>query len=210
MRFTALSVVSLALFACGGQQPEANAPSAAAPSAPTPTAPAAAPTKTAGVDTAALEKLTAEEAKSGSCDPDHKAALEKFLQDGEQRLRQKQEDGKPLKIESLTRRVLALSEAAKGVQLTLSGKGTEVHVIAVSPKELSLDVLAGTQAATTMRSSYKADLSEGAPTIQLPKVGGAVPLEGDSRQIEMKPGTPLDVRMRGKGCAGLIVFSKGS
>lgn len=163
----------------------------------------------AGPDKAALDKLTAEEAKSGACDGDHKAALEKLLDEVEANVRAKSDEGgKPLKIESFTKRVQPLSEAAKGIQLTLSGKGTQVHVIAFSSKEVSLDVLAGTQAATTLRSSYQRDVTSGPAKIDLKKVGGAVPLESDSRQIEMKPGTPLEVRMRGQGCAGVVVFSK--
>ena len=161
-----------------------------------------------GLDTAALEKLTAEESKSGNCDADHKAALEKLLDDVEAAVRAKTDDGKPLKIESFTKRTMALSDAAKGVQLTLSGKGTEVHVIAFSSKEVSLDVLAGNQPTTTMRSRYKSEVTNGPAKITLPKVGGDVPLEGDSREFEMKPGTPLDVKMRGQGCAGVVVFSK--
>ncbi|MBN9162123.1 MAG: hypothetical protein BGO98_45720 [Myxococcales bacterium 68-20] len=200
-----------AVGACGGSPPPA--PTTATPaSSDTPAASAdagaSANGKAGGIDAAALEKLTSEEAKSGNCDPESKAALEKLLDQIETNVRAKTEDGKPLKIESFTKRVLALSDAARGVQLTLSGKGTEVHVLAFSPKEVSLDVLAGTSAATTMRSSYKGEVLEGAGTITLPKVGGAVPLEGDSRQIEMKPGAPLEVRMRGQGCAGVVVFSK--
>ena len=163
---------------------------------------------TSGVHAAALEKLTAEEARSGSCDGDHKAALEKLLDEVETNVRARTEDGKPLSIESFTKRVLPLSEAAKGIQLTLSGKGTQVHVLAFSAKEVSLDALAGSQAATTMRSPYQRDVTAGPAAIMLPKVGSSVPLESDSRQIEMKPGTPLELRMRGQGCAGVVVFSK--
>lgn len=192
---------------CGGGPPPA-APAAAPSEAPA-SAPSDAGAAPAGsVDAAALEALTAEEAKSGNCDPEHQAALEKLLDDVEANVRAKTEDGKPIKVESFTKRVLALSEAARGIQLTLSGKGTQVHVLAFSPKEVSLDVLAGNAAATTMRSSYKAEVTNGPATISLPKIGGPVPLEGDSREIEMKPGTPLDVRMRGQGCAGVVVFSK--
>ena len=211
----ALSVCSLVLFAaCGGNPPS---PSTPPPSTGTPTdrgfasvrsADAGAAASGGGVDTAALEKLTLGEAKSGTCDADHKAALEKLLDEVETNVRAKTEDGKPLKIESFTKRVLALSEAAKGVQLTLSGKGTQVHVIAFSPKEVSLDVLVGNAPATTTRSTYKPEVTKGPAKINLPKVGGDVTLEGDSRQIEMKPGTPLDVRLRGQGCAGVVVFSK--
>lgn len=200
-----------AVAACGGSPPPA--PTTATPATGgTPAASADAGSAngkaTDGIDAAALEKLTSEEAKSGNCDPESKAALEKLLDQIETNVRAKTEDGKPLKIESFTKRVLALSDAAKGIQLTLSGKGTEVHVLAFSPKEVSLDVLAGTSAATTMRSSYKGEVLDGPATITLPKVGGAVQLEGDSRQIEMRPGAPLDVRMRGQGCAGVVVFSK--
>lgn len=208
MRNARFLLVSLCAVACGG----APAPAPATPAAPeTAAAPekkapeAAAPTST--VDTAALDKLTGEEAKSGTCDAEHKAALEKLLDEAEKNIRAKTEDGAPLKIESVNKRTLALAEAAKGVQLTLTGKGTQVHVVAFSPKELSLDVLAGKEAASTMRSTYKADLTKGQPTVTLPKIG-AVPLESDSRQVEMKVGTPLEVRLRGHGCAGVIVFSK--
>lgn len=204
---TGLAVTTLlAAAACGGGAPAAPAATAPAATVAPATADAgAAPAKPA-VDTAALDKLTAGEAKSGTCDADHKAALEKVLEKIEANVRAKTEDGKPIKIESFTKRTLALSEAKKGVQLTLSGKGTQVHVIAVSPKEVSMDVLAGNQPATTTRSTYKSEVTP--TTVDLPKIGSEVPLEGDSREIEMKPGTPLDVRMRGQGCAGLVIFSK--
>lgn len=207
MRTARFLFLSLCAVACGGTP-------APAPSTPSTSETAAAPEKKApeaapasAVDTAALDKLTAEEAKSGTCDADHKAAIEKLLDEAEKNIRAKTEEGAPLKIESFTKRTLALSDAAKGVQLTLTGKGTQVHVVAFSPKELSLDVLAGKEAATTMRSTYKADLTKGPATITLPKVG-TVPLESDSRQVEMKVGTPLEVRLRGHGCAGFVVFSK--
>ena len=206
-----LVLSSVAAVACGGGSPPAEAPT----STPSPSDGASSGAdagssgkSTGGVDTAALDKLTAEESKSGNCDPEHKAALEKLLDDVEANVRSKTDDGKPLKIESFTKRTMALSETAKGVQLTLSGKGTEVHVIAFSPKEVSLDVLAGNQPTTTMRSQYKSEVTSGPAKISLPKVGGDVPLEGDSRQFEMRPGTPLDVKMRGQGCAGVVVFSK--
>lgn len=206
----ASGLVISSVVACGGGSPATNVP---APPTSTPAQGAAegdagASGRHGGIDTAALEKLTAEESKSGNCDAEHKAALEKLLDEVEATVRAKTEEGKPLKIESFTKRTMALSEAARGVQLTLSGKGTEVHVIAFSPKEVSLDVLAGNQPTTTMRSRYKSEVTNGPAKISLPKVGGDVPLEGDSREFEMRPGTPLDVKMRGQGCAGLVVFSK--
>ena len=207
--FTAGLVIT-SVVACGGGSPPPAAPSSApAPtSSPSGEGDGGASGKSSGLDTAALEKLTADESKTGSCDGEHKAALEKLLDEVEAKVRAKTEDGKPLKIESFTKRTMALSDAAKGIQLTLSGKGTEVHVIAFAPKEVSLDVLAGNQPTTTMRSRYKNEVTDGPAKINLPKVGGDVSLEGDSREFEMKPGTPLDVKMRGQGCAGLVVFSK--
>lgn len=196
------------IAACGGgaPPPEAAPPAAAASDRRAAVSTdAGSSTGGGGIDSAALEKLTLDEAKSGNCDADHKAALEKLLDEIESSVRAKSEEGKPLAIESFTKRVLALSETSKGIQLTLSGKGTQVHVIALGPKEISLDVLAGNQPATTTRSLYRAEVTPA--KFKLPKIGDA-PLEGDSRQIEMKPGTPLDVRMRGQGCAGVVVFSK--
>ena len=200
------------VVACGGGSPPPEAPAStpASSGASASVGDAGASGKNAGgLDTAALDKLTAEESKSGTCDAEHKAALEKLLDDVEASVRAKTDDGgKPLKIESFTKRTMALSEASRGVQLTLSGKGTEVHVIAFSAKEVSLDVLAGNQPTTTMRSRYKSEVTNGPAKLTLPKLGGDVPLEGDSREFEMRPGTPLDVKMRGQGCAGVVVFSK--
>lgn len=206
----ASGLVLSSVVACGGGSPPPEAPVTSPGSASSSaTGDAGASDKNAGgLDTAELEKLTAEESKSGNCDAEHKAALEKLLDDVEATVRAKSEDGKPLTIESFTKRTMALSEAAKGIQLTLSGKGTEVHVIAFASKEVSLDVLAGNQPTTTMRSRYKSEVTNGPAKISLPKLGGDVPLEGDSREFEMKPGTPLDVKMRGQGCAGVVVFSK--
>jgi len=198
------------VVACGGGSPPPEAP-LTTPGSGTPAATGDAGSSdknAASLDSAALEKLTAEESKSGDCDAEHKAALEKLLDDVEATVRAKTDDGKPLKIESFTKRTMALSEVAKGIQLTLSGKGTEVHVIAFASKEVSLDVLAGNQPTTTMRSHYKSEVTNGPAKITLPKLGGDVPLEGDSREFEMRPGTPLDVKMRGQGCAGVVVFSK--
>jgi hypothetical protein len=203
-----------ALAACGGSSspPPATPEASSTPVTAKETSPADAKTASAapapGVDAAAVDKLTAEEAKSGSCDPESKAAFEKLVDAIEANVRAKTEDGKPLVIEAFTKRVLALSDTTKGFELTLSGKGTQVHVIAFSPKEVSMDVLAGKEAATTMRSIYQRDVTNGPAKVMLPKVGGDVPLESDSRQIEMKPGTPLQVKLRGQGCAGVVVFAK--
>jgi hypothetical protein len=202
---------------CGGGEkpPETSSSSPSSSSTPGTKKPAASGdaggggAASSGPNTAAIEKLSAEEAKSGNCDADTKAAFDKLVDDVETSVRaKKDESGSALKIESFTKRVLALSEAAKGIELTLSGKGTQVHVLAFSTKEVSMDVLAGKEAATTMRSPYQREVVGNPAKINVAKLGGAIPLESDSRQIEMKVGTPLQVKMRGQGCAGVVVFSK--
>jgi hypothetical protein len=207
------------VLACGGGEKPPETPSSSSSSSPTSTAAAKKPpasdaggggaASSTGPNTAAIEKLAAEEAKSGTCDAETKAAFDKLVDEIEANVRaKKDESGNALKIESFTKRVLALAEAAKGIELTLSGKGTQVHVLAFSTKEVSMDVLAGKEAATTMRSPYQREVAGNPAKINVTKLGGAIPLESDSRQIEMKVGTPLQVKMRGQGCAGVVVFSK--
>jgi hypothetical protein len=204
----------LVLAACGGSSspapatPETSSTAVTAKETSPADSEAARATPAAGVDVAAVDKLTAQEAESGRCDPESKAAFDKLVDEIEANVRAKTEDGKPIVIEAFTKRVLALSDTTKGFELTLSGKGTQVHVIAFSPKEVSMDVLAGKEAATTMRSTYQREVTNGPAKVTLPKVGGDLPLETDSRQIEMKPGTPLQVKLRGQGCAGVVVFAK--
>src|SRR4051794_16510664 len=85
------------LTACGGAPP----PPAEAPK-PAGTAPggggaAKAPEDNAASKAAAVDALAAGEAKSGTCDEGHKAALEKLLADVETGMQSKNgEDGKPL------------------------------------------------------------------------------------------------------------------
>jgi hypothetical protein len=205
MRY-ALGFIALVVSACGGS----TAPPPAAPPTEKP-AVTKPPTETAASsgsnDGAVVDVLTREESKSGNCDAEHKAALEALLDRVESTVKAKTEDDKPVRIDSVSKRTLPLSEASRGFSLTLTGKGTQVHVLAFSSKEVSLDALAGGAAATTMRSPFQRVLGDDAK-IKLPKASGPVTLESDSRQIEMKPGQPLEVRLRGQGCAGVIVFSK--
>jgi hypothetical protein len=204
-----LALASLA--ACGGatDKPAAQAPvsTAAAP----PKADAAKPKgeDEAAKKAAALETLTAEEAKSGTCDPDHAAALEKLLSDIEAAMTAKTgEDGKPLGLKLMTKKVLALGSSAKGVEMSVTSGATQLHVMAYGVKDVSLDVLQGNTAATTMRSPFQRTPMAGPVQIQLGKIGTISEMQSDSRQVQLKPGQ-FQVKLTGQGCAGLIAFSKG-
>lgn len=196
-------LAALLLTACGGAPPPP-----AETAAPPPTTDAAKPKAPAADDpaakAAAIEALTAGEAKSGTCDEAHKAALEKLLGDVENAMKSKSgEDGKPLGLQVVGKRTAALGAGPKSTEMAVSGKGTEVHVLAFGAKEVSLDVLVGNAAATTMRSP----LAGGAPPLVLPKIG-SVDAQTDSRQVQIKPGQPLVVKLSGQGCVGLISFLK--
>jgi hypothetical protein len=198
----------LVAIACGSTPPPPpSKPDVPSKPTATPDAGGGAGADTKAADAQAVEALTKDEAKSGNCDAEHQAALTQLLDAIEANVRGKSEDGKPLKIESFTKKTLALNDKTpKGFQLTLTGKGTQVHVLAYGVKEISLDATAAGIPATTMRSPYHGDV--GASALKVPKASNPVKLEGDSRQIEMKPGQQLEVKMRGAGCAGVVVFSK--
>ncbi len=205
-------VLSLALVGCGGG------------SAPPPTAPAPSTTQAkpeAKADdkadkkaddgasrAAALEALTADEAKGGACSADHQAALEKLRAEIEAHLQAKSgDDGKPLGLQPVFNRVVALGAGARSIEVSVKGRGTEVHVLAYAAKDISIDVLAGSAAATTMRSPLQRASTKEPAAIELAKAG-KVELQSDSRQIQMKPGQPLQVKMSGQGCALLVGFLK--
>src|SRR4051794_9362990 len=111
-------VTALACSACGGAPPpaaEEPKPAAAAPSSST------GGVKTSAQDdkaskTAAVDALVAGEAKSGTCDEGHKAALEKLLADVEAGMKAKTgEDGKPLGLQLVAKRIVPLGTAAKSM-----------------------------------------------------------------------------------------------
>lgn len=107
MRTLSSSVLAaLFLTACGGAPPPPPETAAAPPATADATNPkaTAATAATAADDPAAkaagVESLTAGEAKSGTCDEGHKAALEKLLGDVETAMKSKNgEDGKPLGLQ---------------------------------------------------------------------------------------------------------------
>src|SRR5690606_2149860 len=100
---------------------------------------------------AAVEKMTAEEAKSGTCDAAHQAAVDKLLADVEAGMQGKtDEDGKPVTVQLVGKKVLARGPDAKQFEMSVTGRGTEVHVMGYAAREISMDVLVGATAATTM------------------------------------------------------------
>lgn len=195
-----LAIVAVLSPACGG---------GAAPPAPAPKTDVAAPdagAKPAARDdkakTAAdIDALVASEAKSGTCDEGHKAALEKLLGDAEANM-------KTHGLQLVGKRVIPLGSASKSIEMAVSGKGTEVHVIAYGVRDVSLDVLVGNAAATTLRSQFQRSATSGPMALDLPKIGMVDELQSDSRQVSIKPGQPIVVKLSGQGCAGLVSFLK--
>jgi hypothetical protein len=197
-----VSLVGLGLLAaCGGGAAPAEGPKVAdAPVAD------AGPKKASAQDdkatrSAAIDALVDGESKKGACDDGHKAALEKLLADAEANMSK----GGLLLV---AKRVVALGSAAKSIELAVSGKGTEVHVLAYGVRDVSLDVLVGTAAATTLRSPFQRSATSGPLSIELPKIGVVDELQTDSRQVTIKPGQPIVAKVSGQGCAALVAFLK--
>jgi hypothetical protein len=213
MRSSPMSVcvasAMILLAACGGSPPpptEAPKPAAGADDA---GAKKAAPHDDKAAKAAAVEALVVDESKKGTCDEGHKAALEKLLADVEAGMAAKKgDDGKPLGLQLVAKRVVPLGAAAKSIELAVTGRGTEVHVLAFGVREVSLDVLVGTAAATTLRSPFQRNATAGALAVDLPKIGVVDELQSDSRQVTIKQGQPIVVKLTGQGCAALVAFLK--
>jgi hypothetical protein len=190
----------LAAASGGGAAPPVEAPKAADTAAAD-----AGPAKASAQDdkaskAAALEALVDGESKKGTCDDAHKAALEKILADAEANM---SKSG----LQLVAKRVVALGSASKSIELAVSGKGTEVHVLAYGVRDVSLDVLVGAAAATTLRSPFQRSATSGPLAIDLPKIG-TTELQTDSRQVTIKPGQPIVAKVSGQGCAALVSFLK--
>lgn len=200
MRSIALVLPFLVLSACGGSSPPPpQTTDTAKPAA------SAAPAASAGPDDSAkkaaeVDKLTAEEAKTGTCDAGHQAAIEKLL--GEVENGMKAENAK-----LVGKKVLALGPSAKSFEMSVTGRGTEVHVMAFGAKEISMDVVVGKEPATTMRSPFARSAVKDM-ALDIPNIGKVTDVQTDSRQVTMKPGQPLVVKVTGQGCAGIISFLK--
>ncbi len=201
----------VALFACAGAPAPARGPEEPKPAAATPSSSAPKPSAQddKATKTAAVDALVAGEVKSGTCDEGHKAALEKLLADVEAGMKAKTgEDGKPLGLQLVAKRIVPLGTAAKSMELAVSGRGTEVHVLGFGVRDVSLDVLVGSAAATTMRSPFQRSATASPLTLDLPKIGVIDEVQSDSREVSIKPGQPIVVKMTGTGCAALVSFLK--
>lgn len=199
---------STIVAACGGSPPPAaEAPKAEVAAPDASNKPAAHDDKAAKA--AAVDALVAGEAKSGACDEGHKAALEKLLADVEAGMKAKNgDDGKPLNLQLVAKRVLPLGTATKQIEMAVTGKGTEVHVLAYGVRDVGLDVLVGNAAATTLRSPFQRNATTGPLAVELPKIGTVDEVQSDSRQVTIKPGQPIVVKLSGQGCAALVSFLK--
>ncbi|AKU94486.1 hypothetical protein AKJ09_01150 [Labilithrix luteola] len=211
-RFVLVSAIAAvaALAACGGSSKPSEVPDFSTNSPSTKTAADAgpAPDKTA-TQAAALESLTAEEGKKNACDEGHKAALEKLLADVEATMKAKTgEDGKPLGFQLVGKRIVPLGNSAAQSEMSVTGRGTDVHVLAFGAKDVSLDVLVGNSAATTMRSPFQHSATANPPSLDIPKVGTVTEVQTDSREVQIKPGAPLVIKLSGQGCAAFITFLK--
>ena len=185
----------------GGSAPPAEAPKPVDTAAADAGAKKASPQDDKATKTAALDALVDGESKKGTCDDAHKAALEKLLADAEANM---SKNG----LQLVAKRVVALGSGAKSIELAVSGKGTEVHVLAFGVRDVSLDVLVGTAAATTLRSPFQRSSTSGPLAIELPKIGTVDELQTDSRQVTIKPGQPIVAKLTGTGCAALVSFLK--
>lgn len=195
-----LSLLAVLSSACGGgAAPPVEAPKTDAVAPDAGAKPAAQDDK--AKKAADIDALVAGEAKSGTCDEGHKAALEKLLGDAEANM-------KTQGLQLVGKRVIPLGSAPRSIEMAVSGKGTEVHVIAYGVRDVSLDVLVGNAAATTLRSQFQRSATSGPMSLDLPKIGMVDELQSDSRQVSIKPGQPIVVKLSGQGCAGLVSFLK--
>lgn len=204
MRSLVSASFALLLLSCGGSSPEPKTAETTSKPASTGDAKPAASGDDAAKTAAAIEKMTADEAKSGTCDPANQAAVDKVLADVEASMKGKtDDDGKPVTMQLVGKKVLALGPNAKQFEMSVTGRGTEVHVMGFGAKEISMDVLVGKDPATTMRSPLVAK----GVALDVANVG-KVDAQYDSRQVGMKPGQPIVVKVTGQGCAGIISFLK--
>ena len=204
--FLPLTLVALVLVACGEPKP-AEAPAGPAATSSKPADPAA----PKGDDkdakkAAALETLTQDESTKGQCDPEHQAALEKLRAELDAQVPTKAgEDGKPLALKPIFNRIVAHGPSGNSVEVTLQGSLAQAQCLAFSAKDISIDVLVGKAAASTMRSPFQRSALAKPASIELPKAG-TVELQTDSRQVELEKGQPIQVKMTGEGCALVVGY----
>lgn len=155
---------------------------------------------------AALEEITQGEVKSGQCEGDHKAALEKAMAVIEDAVKAKNgDDGKPIGFTTVDKRVTVFGPDPRNVQIKVSGRGTEVHVLAFAPEMLSLDLEHEGRSAT-VRSPMAAEMASKSPDEHAKF--GKQDLQVDSRIVDTKAGDTLQIKVRGQGCGILMAFMK--
>jgi hypothetical protein len=155
---------------------------------------------------AALEEITQAEVKSGQCDTDAKAALDKLMTSIEEAMKSKSDEaGKPIGFTTMDKRSLVFAPDPRTISVKVSGKGTQVHVLALSVEPVSLDMMHEGKAAT-VRSPFASEMASKGP-IEHPKYG-KVDAQVDSRIVDVKPNETLEVKVRGQGCGILMSFMK--
>ena len=200
--------VCLATASCGGEEAK-NPSDVAKVDAPKvdPNAGKAAAEAEKQKQAKALEELTQGEVKGGACDADHKASLEKLMAAVEDSMKARTgDDGKPISFTVVDKRTTVFGPDPRNVQIKVSGRGTEVHVMAFGPKELSLDMVHDGRAAT-VRSPAAGEMAQKSP-IEHPKFGKVTEVQVDSRVVDVKPGETLEIKVRGQGCGVLMAFMK--
>jgi hypothetical protein len=200
-------VVLSCLVGCGEPKP-AESPTPGAASAPSSQAPKSATSTDDGKaeKAAVVDAITAGEAKAGACTPEHQAALEKLRGELDAAMPKKAgDDGKVLALKPIFNRIVALGPSGKSIEVTLQGSLTQAQVLAFSAKDISIDVLVGKAAASTIRSPFQRTALAKPASIELPKAG-SVELQTDSRQVELEKGQPIQVKMTGEGCALVVGY----
>jgi hypothetical protein len=202
--------VGLATASCGGAE-EAKNPSDALPKVGAPKVDPANAAKNTEADkqkqAKALEDLTQGEVKGGECDADHKASMEKLMASVEDAMKAKAgDDGKPIGFTVVDKRTAVFGPDPRNVQIKVTGRGTEVHIMAFGSLPTSLDMMHEGRAAT-VRSPAATELASKS-SIEHPKFGKVTEAHVDSRIVDVKAGETLEIKVRGQGCGVLIAFMK--
>lgn len=203
------SLLGLWTASCGGAAEEAKNPSRV-PDVKTNHARPAGADKTAEAaqrQQKAIEELTQGEVKGGACDAEHQASLEKLMGAVEEAMKVRTgDDGKPAGFTVIDKRTAVFGPDPRNVQIKLTGRGTEVHVMSLGVLPTSLDMIHDGRAAT-VRSPAAAAMAQTSPIVHA-KFGKVTEVQVDSRIVQVMPGEMLEIKVRGQGCGVLIAFMK--
>ncbi len=137
----------------------------------------------------------------------YKAALEKLLADVEATMKAKTgEDGKPLGFQMVGKRIVPLGNSTAQTEMSVTDAAPTCTVLAFGAKDVSLDVLVGNSAATTMRSPFQRDATSKPPTPRHPegRDGDRGP-NGQPRSSD-QAGRAARHQAEWPGCAAYISF----